>query len=91
VGTEPYSPTTQIYNAAMKRILTTCGVEVTEIERMSQGVDADGKPNYISATKVREAIRRDNLTSVLDFLPPCTLAYLQSPSSKALRAKLKGS
>jgi len=90
VGTEPYSPTTQVYNTAMKKILTPCAVEVVEIERRSQGLDAEGKPNYISATKIRKAIRENNLTSVLDFLPPCTLAYLQSASSKAVRAKLKG-
>jgi [citrate (pro-3S)-lyase] ligase len=90
VGTEPYSPTTRAYNAAMKKILTLCAVEVIEIERRSQGVDTEGKPNYISATKIRNAIRENSLTSILDFLPPCTLAYLQSASSKAVRAKLKG-
>ena len=90
VGTEPYSPTTQAYNAAMERILTLRAVEVIEIERMSRGADAEGKPNYISATKIRNAIRENSLSSILDFLPPCTLAYLQSASSKAVRAKLSG-
>jgi [citrate (pro-3S)-lyase] ligase len=90
VGTEPYSPTTQAYNAAMKKILGRCAVEVVEIERRLQGADSEGKPNYISATKIREAIRENNLTPILDFLPPCTLAYLQSTASKAVRAKLKG-
>ena len=89
VGTEPYSPTTGAYNAAMKTILTSCGVEVIEIERKAEGMDFDGNPNYISATKIRKAIRDGNLNSVMDFLPPCTLAYLQSGLSKSVRAKLK--
>jgi [citrate (pro-3S)-lyase] ligase len=88
VGTEPYSPTTRIYNAAMKKILTPCGVEVIEIERKSSGVDTEGRQNYMSATKIRKAIHEKNLASVMDFLPPCTLAYLQSASSKAVRLKL---
>ena len=89
VGTEPYSATTRTYNAAMKRILTNHGVEVIEIERKSVGTDAQGNPDYISATKIREAIREDNLTAILDFLPPCTQAYLQSGLSETVRAKLK--
>jgi len=89
VGTEPYSPTTRAYNAAMKKILTPCGVEIIEIERKSLGTGADGKPDFISATKIRQALIEDNLTPVLEYLPPCTLAYLQSASSKDVRAKLK--
>jgi [citrate (pro-3S)-lyase] ligase len=89
VGTEPYSPTTRTYNAAMKRILMMHGVEVIEVERKAEGLDAEGRPNYISATKIRKALREGNLASVRDFLPLCTLAYLQSGTSKAVRTKLK--
>jgi [citrate (pro-3S)-lyase] ligase len=89
VGTEPYSATTRAYNTAMKEILTNHGVEVIEIERKSSGTDARGNPNYISATKIREAIREDNLTAIWDFLPPCTQVYLQSSLSETARAKLK--
>jgi [citrate (pro-3S)-lyase] ligase len=89
VGTEPYSPTTRAYNVAMKKILTPCGVDVVEIERKSNGVDAEGKQNYVSATKIRKAIHEGSLASVMDFLPPCTLAYLQSPSSRTVRDKLR--
>jgi [citrate (pro-3S)-lyase] ligase len=88
VGTEPYSPTTQSYNMAMKKILTDVGVEVIEVERKADGMDAEGNPNYISATKIRKAIREGNLDAVMSFLPPGTLAYLQSGLSKAVRAKL---
>lgn len=88
VGTEPYSATTRTYNGVMKNILTTYGVDVIEVERKAEGMDAEGKPDYISATKIRKAIRDNNLASVKDFLPPCTLSYLQSGISKAVRAKL---
>jgi [citrate (pro-3S)-lyase] ligase len=73
----------------MKDILTTHGVEVNEVERRAVGTDAEGNPNYISATKIRRAIREDNLAAVQDFLPACTLAYLQSGLSKTVRAKLR--
>jgi citrate lyase synthetase len=64
-------------------------LEVIEIERKSIGSDVEGNPNYISAGKIRQAIIEDDLTSIQDFLPPCTIAYLQSPSSKAVWIKLK--
>ncbi len=89
VGTEPYSPATLTYNAAMKRILKSCDVEVIEVERKADGTDAEGDPNHISATKIRKAIREGSLDSVRTFLPPSTLAYLQSGLSRAVRAKLK--
>ena len=89
VGTEPYSPTTQTYNSVMKDALKTHGVEVIEVERKATGLDADGRPNYISATKIRKAIREDRLDAVSPFLPPCTLAYLQSDAFKPVRAKLR--
>ncbi len=89
VGTEPYSSTTRAYNAAMKNLLAACGVEVIEIERKALGTDAEGMPDFISATKIRKAIAENDLDSVLELLPHCTLAYLQSPSSKAVREKLR--
>jgi len=89
VGTEPYSQTTGAYNTAMKKILTAHGIEVIEIERKAEGLDADGNPNYIRATKIRTAIREGRLDAVARFLPPCTLAYLQSDASEPVRAKLK--
>ena len=90
VGTEPYSTTTRSYNEAMKRILGECGVEVVEVERLAAGAGAEGGPNYISATKIRQAIRDGDLDRVAAFLPPCTHAYLQSARSDAVRAKLRG-
>ncbi len=90
VGTEPYSPTTGAYNAAMRKILPAHSVDVIEIERKANGSDAEGKPNYISATKIREAIKRDKIASITNFLPSCTREYLLSDESKTIRAKLVG-
>ena len=90
VGTEPYSPTTAAYNAAMKKILPAQGVEVIEIERKAGGTDAGGGPDYISATKIRRAILEGNLDSILNFLPECTRAYLRSAASEAAKKKLRG-
>jgi len=81
VGTEPYSATTNAYNTAMKKILPSHGVEVIEIERKADGVDSEGKPNYISATKIRRALKENSLAPVINFLPPCTRAYLADANS----------
>lgn len=85
VGTEMYSPVTQAYNDAMIRHLPTNGVELLEIPRISCGA----KDNYISASKVRQAIREDNLESILDCLPNSTKNFLLSEESADIRKKIK--
>ncbi len=60
------------------------------MERKADGTDVDGKPNYISATKIRNAIKEDNLVALMDFLPTCTREYLLSDESEIIRAKLIG-
>jgi [citrate (pro-3S)-lyase] ligase len=89
VGTEAYCRTTEAYNQAMKAILPAYGVEVIEIERKSVGNGPDASPNYISASKVRQAIREDRLNEVLDFLPESTREFLLSDESRAIRLKIK--
>ncbi len=88
VGTEPYSRTTAAYNAAMKSILPSRGVQLIEVERKADGTDAEGQPNYISATKIRKAIQDDQLDALVNFLPECTRDYLLSEASRSVRAKL---
>jgi [citrate (pro-3S)-lyase] ligase len=85
VGTEMYSPVTKAYNDAMFKHLPTNGVELIEIPRISSG----SKDNYISASKVRQAIREDKLDAVIDFLPTSTRRYLLSEDSAHVRAKIK--
>jgi len=85
VGTEMYSPVTAAYNEAMIKYLPSNGVELKEIPRITCG-DED---NYISASKVRAAIREDRLNDVLDFLPDSTRNFLLSEESKEIREKIR--
>ncbi len=91
VGTENYCPTTEAYNAAMHKLLPSFGVAVIEVERKSIGADDNNEPNYISASKVREAIRTDQLDQIRDFLPDSTNAFLLSDESAEIREKIKKS
>ena len=67
VGTEMYCKTTEAYNRAMQLILPSYGVEVIEVERKSAGNTTTDAPDYISASKVRQAIREDRLHDVHRF------------------------
>jgi len=89
VGTELYCKTTETYNLAMKTILPSSGVEVIEITRKAIGLGSDNLPDYISASKVREAIKDDKLSEVISFLPDPTRDYLFSDESLPIRQKIK--
>ncbi len=89
VGTEMYCSTTAAYNESMKAILPTYGIDVIEIERKSAGTLKNGQPAYISASKVRQAIKEGRLEEVMDFLPDPTREFLLSEESLAIREKIK--
>jgi len=89
VGTENYCKVTGAYNQAMKIILPSFDVEVIEITRKSVGSGADRLPDYISASKVRKAIKHDQLESIVDFLPDSTRDFLFSDESLEIRQKIK--
>jgi [citrate (pro-3S)-lyase] ligase len=89
VGTENYCKTTEAYNLAMKKILPAFGVEVIEVTRVANTLLSDNSPDYISASKVREAIKSDKLDEVLDFLPDPTRDFLFSDASLEIRLKIK--
>ncbi|HEY3371531.1 MAG TPA: hypothetical protein VGK10_11815 [Prolixibacteraceae bacterium] len=89
VGTEIYCPTTSAYNLAMKTILPSFGVEVIEVTRKANHLGPDNSPDYISASKVRDAIKKDLLDEVLDFLPDSTRDFLYSEASLDIRLKIK--
>lgn len=89
VGTENYCKVTGAYNLAMKAILPSFGVMVIEITRKAVGSEADNSPDYISASKVRKAIRHDQLEKIIDFLPDSTREFLFSDESLAIRQKIK--
>jgi len=81
-GSEPTCATTRAYNVAMHRVLPRHGVEPVELARLEVG----GAP--ISASTVRSALARDDLSTLGDLVPPSTLAYLLSPEGRALGARL---
>ena len=84
VGTENYCNTTANYNLAMKSILAKQGIEIIELERKTIG-----KPdNYISASKVRNAIKSGRLNDILNFLPDSTKEFLLSENSTEIRNKI---
>ncbi|MBE6644373.1 MAG: [citrate (pro-3S)-lyase] ligase [Ruminococcaceae bacterium] len=70
VGTEPTSPLTAMYNAELKKVLPKCGISVCEIERVCH----DGKP--ISASDVREKIKKGDTEGLSNLIPKTTLDYL---------------
>ena len=88
IGTENYCKTTRSYNQAMKVILPKVGCEVFEITRKSMGMTDDNQENFISASKVRHAIKIGKLETVLGFLPDVTKNFLQSEESLEIRTKI---
>ncbi|MDP2337056.1 MAG: [citrate (pro-3S)-lyase] ligase [Bacteroidota bacterium] len=89
VGTEHYCKTTEAYNLAMKTILPAYGVEIIEITRKTSGSGVNSLPDYISASKVRKAIKNDQLEKIIDFLPEATREFLFSDASLDIRLKIK--
>lgn len=88
VGTENYCKTTLAYNNAMKKLLPKAGVELIEIPRITieTEFDSDG---IVSASKVREAIKKGQLQQILPFLPEVTKDFLHSPESNDIISKIK--
>jgi [citrate (pro-3S)-lyase] ligase len=81
-GSEPGCATTRAYNAAMHRLLPRYGVEPVELPRLEVG----GAP--VSASTVRAALARDDLSTLRALVPEPTLAYLLSPAGRSLGARL---
>jgi len=87
VGTEQYCATTAAYNSAMKKILPEHNVQLIEIKRIS----ADNSDNFISASKIRDAIRNNTLNTVLNFLPESTKQFLLSEEAQEICSKIRNS
>lgn len=85
VGTENYCMTTAAYNRSMHEILPEKNIEVIEVKRISK----NGDRNFISASKVRKAIKYDTLQDVIAFLPPVTKDFLRSDASLKIKQKIK--
>ena len=77
VGTEPYCVVTNNYNKNMKKILENPDgksnpIEVIEIKRVEQ----DGKA--ISASRVRELLKKENFKELEKIVPSTTLEFLKN-------------
>jgi len=85
VGDEPYCQATAAYNEALKQILPTYGVEVTQILRKSFGEVA------ISASRVRNLIKVGDVHSeeLNHLLPEVTLDFLNTSLGKEIVEKMK--
>lgn len=81
-GSEPACVTTRAYNDAMRRVLPPLGVSAVEIERVSANGEA------ISASRVRDALRKGDLTGIEALVPPSTSSFLRSPAARAIRERL---
>ncbi|PLX19857.1 MAG: [citrate (pro-3S)-lyase] ligase [Salinivirgaceae bacterium] len=88
VGTEDYCKTTLAYNNAMKKLLPKSGVELVEVPRIKidSGIENQG---IVSASKIRAAIKNDQLQEVFPFLPEVTKDFLLSSESEEIKQKIK--
>jgi [citrate (pro-3S)-lyase] ligase len=84
-GTEPFCAVTCGYNEAMKRLLPTYGIDAVEVERK------EGSDGIISASRVRDLLKGNDLSSLANFLPETTLAYLRSAAAGPVLERLRKS
>lgn len=71
VGTEPLSPSTRMYNLALKQQLPAAGIEVRELPRL----ELDDLP--VSASAVRRLLEAGNEEALARLVPETTLGYLK--------------
>jgi [citrate (pro-3S)-lyase] ligase len=90
VGTEPFCPTTLAYNRLMKEILPGqptehTGLAVHELPRLER----EGIP--VSASRVRDLIRKGSMGEVEALVPPTTWEWLLSPEAAPVLARIRAS
>lgn len=91
VGTENYCVTTAAYNEAMRKILPENNIKVIEVERKAIGMTDENKKNYISASKVRLALKENRLNEIIEFVPQVTAEFLQLNEAKEIIESIKKS
>jgi len=82
LGNEPYCGTTSIYNKVLKEILPSAGVKVKEISRF----EIEGKA--VSASSVRELIKKSKFTEIQKLVPSSTYRFLISEEAKPIINKI---
>ena len=83
VGKEPFDPATNAYNQKMKEILTPLGIEVHEIERLTDGYQA------VSASRVRSLLKSGETEKAYLLLPETTRAFLETFEGKQIIERMK--
>ncbi|MBS4534739.1 [Clostridium sp. D2Q-14] len=78
VGEEPYCEVTRTYNETMKRILEGNNMRVKIVPRLQS------KRRAISASFVRELIKKDEIERIKDFVPISTYEFFRSKDAKDL-------
>lgn len=72
VGQEPFDRVTNTYNETMKRILPEYGIDLIEIERVSNEIG-----QIISATMVRKLLEENRWDELRNFVPESTISILR--------------
>ncbi|WP_213818914.1 [citrate (pro-3S)-lyase] ligase [Garciella nitratireducens] len=85
IGTEPYCPMTKQYNKALLNILPKNGIQVVEVTRISK----DGKA--ISASEVRNLIKKEEFEYLKELVPKTTYEYLISREAQPIIEKIQRS
>ena len=83
VGTEPFSPVTNVYNETMKDLLPRYGIEVEELERL----EIEGEP--VSASRVRYLLREGRMEEAKALVPVCTRRWLASSEAAQVLERLR--
>ncbi|MCR1932248.1 [citrate (pro-3S)-lyase] ligase [Enterococcus gallinarum] len=83
VGEEPFSMVTGIYNQIMKEEFSKIGLKLIEIKRK------ENNKQIISASKIRQAIKNDDMDIVKTMVPETTLNYILSNDAISVIQKLK--
>lgn len=83
VGTEPYCLATSTYNKIMHEILPSHGLSVEEISRKEIHEEA------ISASRVRELIRTNQIEKCKELIPESTWKFLNSHEAQPIIENIK--
>lgn len=83
VGEEPNSQVTNIYNQIMKDKLPEYGIECLEIPRKCHG------EVVISASVIRDAIKKKQFDKLIDLVPKTTLNYFLSAEAETVIKKIQ--
>lgn len=83
VGEEPTSLVTGLYNQIMSQALPANGIQCIILPRKEAG----GQP--VSASMVRECVKKGDFDSLREMVPDCTLKYLMSKEGKEVIRRIR--